>query len=294
MDIEKLSQKIKALRKIKCLSQEELAAQSGVSLRTVQRVENAESTPSGETLKRILKTLGTSYQTLVAETITKKPLKTLKGMFEYLHIFDDKLIINTSVTPDNVVKTYEKSISSLFKTLGVIFVGTLLFTIVGVVFFFLESPHLTIMATCLATTFLITAFLMVGFSSGIPYIERKQIVATKIEKMTMGNVNFIVIYRNGKRIKERGIAFSLNDLACIEQELLSENLLKNNKIVRNNDPLIALISIPVIFSLTTFFAKPEFFATIYAIYGLAGVVLITIKVIIKNIRNSKKYAHMGD
>ncbi|WP_231559926.1 helix-turn-helix domain-containing protein, partial [Capnocytophaga canis] len=146
MNIEKLSQKIKELRKMKCLSQEELATQAGVSLRTIQRVEKAENTPSGETLKRILTTLGTSYETLIAETITEKPLRTLQGVKECLHIFSDKLIINRSVTPENITKTYEKSISYLFKTLGVVFIGTLLFSIIAVVLFFLKSTDVAIMA----------------------------------------------------------------------------------------------------------------------------------------------------
>lgn len=290
MNVEKLSQKIKELRKIKCLSQEELAVQSGVSLRTVQRVENAESTPSGETLKRILTTLGTSYEALIKENITEKPLRTLKGTAEYLHIFNDKLIINRSVTPENLVKTYEKSISYMFKSLGVIFIGALLFTIIAVVFFFLENTNLTIMATSLATMFLIVAFLMMRFSSGVPYIERKQIVATKIEKMAIGGINFIIIYYDGKRIKERSVTFNLRDLSYIQKALLSENLLENDKIGRNYDTLILVISIPVISALTTFFTKSEFPPAIYAMYGLVGVVLVTTKVIIKTIRNNKKHA----
>ncbi|MFK8273965.1 helix-turn-helix domain-containing protein [Capnocytophaga canimorsus] len=288
MNIEKLSQKIKELRKMKCLSQEELATQAGVSLRTIQRVEKAENTPSGETLKRILTTLGTSYETLIAETITEKPLRTLQGVKEYLHIFSDKLIINRSVTPENITKTYEKSISFLFKTLGVVFIGTLLFSVIAVVLFFLDNTDLAIFATGFATIFLIVTFLIMWFSSGTaPYIERKHIVATKIEKMSLGSANFIVIYRDGKRIKERVIAFNSNNLTFIQQELISESLLENDKVGRNYDFLFIILFIPII-SATT--GLSDRFGASISIYGLVCAVAIIAKVIIKSIRNNKKYA----
>ncbi|CEN43431.1 helix-turn-helix domain-containing protein [Capnocytophaga canis] len=288
MNIEKLSQKIKELRKMKCLSQEELATQAGVSLRTIQRVEKAENTPSGETLKRILTTLGTSYETLIAETINEKPLRTLQGVKEYLHIFSDKLIINRSVTPENITKTYEKSISFLFKTLGVVFIGTLLFSIIAVVLFFLDNTDLAIFATGFAAIFLIVTFLIMWFSSGTaPYIERKHIVATKIEKMSLGSANFIVIYRDGKRIKERVIAFNPNNLTFIQQELISESLLENDKVGRNYDFLFIILFIPII-SATT--GLSDRFGVSISIYGLVCAVAIIAKVIIKSIRNNKKYA----
>ena len=50
-----LSKKVKELRKRKGFSQEELAENSGLSLRTIQRIENGETEPTGETLKRIKK-----------------------------------------------------------------------------------------------------------------------------------------------------------------------------------------------------------------------------------------------
>ncbi|MFK8301872.1 helix-turn-helix domain-containing protein [Capnocytophaga stomatis] len=290
MNIEKLSQKIKELRKVKCLSQEELATQSGVSLRTVQRVENAESTPSGETLKRILTTLGTSYEALITETITEKPLRTLQGVKEYLHIFSDKLIINRSVIPENITKTYEKSISFLFKTLGVVFIGTLLFSIIAVVFFFLDNTDLAIFATGFATIFLIVTFLIMWFSSGAaPYIERKHIVATKIENTKLGNIHFIITYRDGKRIKERSITFETRDLTYIQEGLLSENLIETNKVSQNYDTLIIMFSIPVLSSLTRFSDKFDF-PVVITLWSLTGIVCIIIKVIIKSIRNNRKYA----
>ena len=48
-----LAQKIKELRNRKGFSQEELSEKAGLSLRTIQRIENGETEPRGDTLKRI-------------------------------------------------------------------------------------------------------------------------------------------------------------------------------------------------------------------------------------------------
>ena len=48
-----LAQKIKVLRNRKGYSQEELAEKTGLSLRTIQRIENGETEPRGDSLKRL-------------------------------------------------------------------------------------------------------------------------------------------------------------------------------------------------------------------------------------------------
>ena len=52
-----LSKRLKELRSRKGLSQEQLAENSGLSLRTIQRIENGETEPRGETLKRLMNAL---------------------------------------------------------------------------------------------------------------------------------------------------------------------------------------------------------------------------------------------
>lgn len=52
-----LSKRVKELRNRKGLSQEQLAKNSGLSLRTIQRIENGETEPRGETLKRLMNAL---------------------------------------------------------------------------------------------------------------------------------------------------------------------------------------------------------------------------------------------
>jgi transcriptional regulator with XRE-family HTH domain len=64
-----LAKKVKELRKRKGFSQEELTENSGLSLRTIQRIENGETEPTGETLKRISNALNVSPEELIDWTI---------------------------------------------------------------------------------------------------------------------------------------------------------------------------------------------------------------------------------
>lgn len=64
-----LAKKVKELRKRKGFSQEELTENSGLSLRTIQRIENGETEPTGETLKRISSALNVSPEELIDWTI---------------------------------------------------------------------------------------------------------------------------------------------------------------------------------------------------------------------------------
>ena len=57
MSKSELSKRVKELRTRKGLSQEQLAEISGLSLRTIQRIENGETEPRGETLKRLMNAL---------------------------------------------------------------------------------------------------------------------------------------------------------------------------------------------------------------------------------------------
>ncbi len=53
MENSELQKRVKDLRIKQGLSQEELADKTGLSLRTIQRIENGESIPRGDTLKRL-------------------------------------------------------------------------------------------------------------------------------------------------------------------------------------------------------------------------------------------------
>ena len=57
MDKNQLAKRIKELRIQRGMSQEFLAEESGLSLRTIQRIENGQSNPTGESLKRLANAL---------------------------------------------------------------------------------------------------------------------------------------------------------------------------------------------------------------------------------------------
>jgi transcriptional regulator with XRE-family HTH domain len=58
MKNQNLSIKVKDLRNRKGFSQEQLAEESRLSLRTIQRIEKGESTPRGDTLSKLTRALG--------------------------------------------------------------------------------------------------------------------------------------------------------------------------------------------------------------------------------------------
>ncbi len=64
-----LAERVKELRIRKGLTQEELTENSGLSLRTIQRIENGETKPTGETLKRISNALDVNPEELIDWTI---------------------------------------------------------------------------------------------------------------------------------------------------------------------------------------------------------------------------------
>jgi transcriptional regulator with XRE-family HTH domain len=66
-----LSQNLKKLRQQKGLSQESLAENSGLSLRTIQRIENNESEPRGDSLQRLAEALGATPDDLFEWKITE-------------------------------------------------------------------------------------------------------------------------------------------------------------------------------------------------------------------------------
>lgn len=76
-----ISQRVKELRNRKGMSQEFLADESGLSLRTIQRIENGESVPRGDTLKRLAVALETSPDELIDWLI-----KEDKGMLKALNL----------------------------------------------------------------------------------------------------------------------------------------------------------------------------------------------------------------
>ncbi|HBL75678.1 MAG TPA: DNA-binding protein [Prolixibacteraceae bacterium] len=65
MKNKELAKRIKELRNRKGFSQEELSENSGLSLRTIQRIENGETEPRGDSLKRLAMTFGVSPDEII-------------------------------------------------------------------------------------------------------------------------------------------------------------------------------------------------------------------------------------
>ena len=65
MDKNHLAQRVKELRNQKGMSQELLAEASGLSLRTIQRIENGETNPAGDTLQRLSAALNVNPDELI-------------------------------------------------------------------------------------------------------------------------------------------------------------------------------------------------------------------------------------
>ena len=59
-----LADRIKRIRQNQGLSQEKLAEESGLSLRTIQRIEKEKSTPTGDSLKKIARALNITVDEL--------------------------------------------------------------------------------------------------------------------------------------------------------------------------------------------------------------------------------------
>jgi transcriptional regulator with XRE-family HTH domain len=64
-----LSARVKELRNKKGMSQEVLAEESGLSLRTIQRIEKGDSNPTGDSLKRLSNALDVNPDELIDWTI---------------------------------------------------------------------------------------------------------------------------------------------------------------------------------------------------------------------------------
>jgi len=64
-----LAQKIKLLRNKKGYSQEELSEKTGLSLRTIQRIENGETEPRGDSIKRLAEVFDVSTDDITDWTV---------------------------------------------------------------------------------------------------------------------------------------------------------------------------------------------------------------------------------
>ena len=108
METKDLAKNLKELRAVRGMSQEYLADESRVSLRTIQRIENNESEPTGETIKRIAIALDVELTELIGSNLVTET-NNLKATI----IFLKKQLSKTNEKSE--IKTFEKFVGLLQK-----------------------------------------------------------------------------------------------------------------------------------------------------------------------------------
>lgn len=123
-----LNENIKAIRKSKGLSQQELAVKLNVVRQTVSKWEQGLSVPDSDMLISISEVLETPVSTLLGETVTETEVDSLKAVLEKLEVINLQLAQRKT--------TRRKIIHWLLISLCAIIV------IVFAILFALESPYL--------------------------------------------------------------------------------------------------------------------------------------------------------
>jgi transcriptional regulator with XRE-family HTH domain len=108
METKNLAKNLKELRAVRGMSQEYLADESRVGLRTIQRIENNESEPTGETIKRIAIALDVELTELIGSNLVTET-NDIKATI----IFLKKQLSKTNEKSE--IKTFEKFIGLLQK-----------------------------------------------------------------------------------------------------------------------------------------------------------------------------------
>lgn len=286
MENQNLAQGVKELRKRKALSQDELAKSAGLSLRTVQRVENGETIATGETLKRLAAVLEVTPNELL-EFVSEKevPKMVLKTKHEYIHFFNDKLVF--SKTPEiNLVEDYGKSVTYVFRTLMVMLIFIPLFTATGIYFYSVGNIALALFSGTYAFFYLMSALNTILFGSGKPVVDIADITSIIIEKKLFHNIINISILESG-RIKQRVLVLEKEQIQPIIETLLEEKLLdeKDIRINRKSESIkFSLFCVYfIMISLFGFFFPKRSYLIIF----ISGILLVMcLKLIVDMLRNS--------
>ena len=123
-----LNENIKAIRKSKGLSQEELAIKLNVVRQTISKWEQGLSVPDSDMLITISEVLETPVSTLLGETVTAPPAEDLKTISEKLEV------INLQLAQRKAVR--RKVLHWLFMLFAAVIIGIFAFFIIS------GSPYL--------------------------------------------------------------------------------------------------------------------------------------------------------
>lgn len=287
MENQNLAQGVKELRKRKAFSQEDLAKNAGLSLRTVQRVENGETISTAETLKRLASVLDVAPNELIEFASEKEvPKIVLKTKHEYVHFFNNKLVF--SKTPEiNLVEDYGKSVTYVFKTLIVMLVSIPLFTAIGIYFYSVENLAWAIWSGTFTFLYLIAALNIMLFGSGTPVVNFVDIVNIKMERKLFYSIVNISILESG-RIKQRGLILEKDQVQPMMDVLLIGNLLSRKDVKMNKKSQILKLILFCLYILTSslfvFYNPKLLYLTTYFQSGI--ILIICLMLIVKMFRNS--------
>lgn len=89
----KIGDKIKEARKLKGLTQEELAEQSKMNLRTIQRIENNENAPRGKSLNLICEVLSLNIEDVFEQESVNRKKVSINTVFSWFFVFILNIVI---------------------------------------------------------------------------------------------------------------------------------------------------------------------------------------------------------
>ncbi len=280
MENQNLAQKVKELRKGKALSQDDLAKNSGLSLRTIQRVENGDTMPTAETLKRLAIVLDVEPNELTDYVIDGETAKQkVKTKYEYLHIFENKLIF--SKTPDvNLLEDYKTSVNGILRFSMGLFINITMCLYAALVFYNKHKLDLSLLTTSFTFLVFIFLFYIMFFNSVTPTIDIKAIRSIKIKKYFFDAAGVEIYFIESGRIKGRGLILrkdQFNEMIdkVLAEKLVSESDIKHSSITKFLRPLI-LFFIPIIFLQAIIFSQflksPQYYQSI--IFFILSLLLI--------------------
>ena len=116
-----LSENIKAVRKSKGLSQEELAIKLNVVRQTVSKWEKGLSVPDSDLLVSISEALETPVSTLLGETLVESKADDLKAISEKLEVINLQLA-QRNITRRNVLHWLFISLCAVIVTISVVLI----------------------------------------------------------------------------------------------------------------------------------------------------------------------------
>ncbi|MDG2449133.1 MAG: helix-turn-helix domain-containing protein [Saprospiraceae bacterium] len=123
---------IKVLREEKHLTQEELAKESGISIRTIQRIEAGQE-PKGHTAKALIEALGLDIESIHKNPIENRNYSLIK-MINLSSVFVSFIPLMNIIVPLTIMY-YKKQINTLTKQILSL---QIFWTIVSTLIFFLS------------------------------------------------------------------------------------------------------------------------------------------------------------